>query len=187
MVIMLVTVLVFTLFGVGVVMVAVAGSMMNQQFGLPSFVGSLVLILLILVTMFLKVDKVVGVIGSITPFLILAIIVISVYSLFTMDATFAEMNPIALDQPKSFPNWFVATLNYASFNIAVGAGMSIVMGGAEKNQRIATLGGFVGGLGIGVLILLAHLAIFSRVDVVAAYDLPLLKIFDEISPVLSIL
>src|SRR5699024_3098142 len=108
------------------------------------------------------------------------------YSIFTMDQTFAEMNPIALEQPKSFPNWFIATINYASFNIAVGAGMSIVMGGAEKNKRVATIGGFIGGLGIGVLILLAHLAIFSKVDVVASYDLPLLKIIDDISPVLSI-
>src|SRR5699024_6983368 len=63
--------------------------------------------------------------------------------------------------------------------------MSIVMGGAEKNPRVASIGGFIGGLGIGVLILLAHLAIFSKVDIVASYELPLLKIFDDISPVLS--
>lgn len=178
-------VIVFTLFGVGVVMVAGSGSMMNQQFGLPPFVGSLILIMLITATMFLKIDKVVGIIGSITPFLILAIVVIAVYSLFTMDKTFAELNPIALEQTKTLPNWFVSAINYASFNIAVGAGMSIVMGGAEKDQRIASLGGFVGGLGIGILILLAHLSIFSRVNVVGSYELPLLKIFDEISPVLS--
>src|SRR5699024_1647851 len=179
-------VLVFTLFGVGVVMVAGAGSTLNQQFDLPPFVGSLILIILVIATMMLKVDKVIGVIGSITPFLLLAIVVIAIYSIFTMDQTFAEMNPIALEQPKSFPNWFIATISYASFKIAVGAGMSIVMGGAEKNKRVATIGGFIGGLGIGVLILLAHLAIFSKVDVVASYDLPLLKIIDDISPVLSI-
>src|SRR5699024_5792387 len=68
-----------------------------------------------------------------------------------------------------------------------GAGMSIVMGGSEKNTKVATIGGLLGGLGIGVLILLSHLAIFSRVDVVGNYDLPLLKIFDEISPILSTL
>ena len=178
-------VLVFTLFGVGVVMVAGAGSTLNQQFSLPPFIGSLILVVLIIGTMMLQVDKVIGVIGSITPFLLLSIIVVAIYSLITMDQSFAEMNPIALDHPNSFPNWFIATMNYASFNIAVGAGMSIVMGGAEKNPRVASIGGFIGGLGIGVLILLAHLAIFSKVDIVASYELPLLKIFDDISPVLS--
>src|SRR5699024_7923300 len=180
-------ILIFTLFGVGVVMVAGAGSSLNQQFGLPVFVGSLILVILMMATMLLKVDKVIAVIGSITPFLLLALVLVSVYSLFTMDMSFSELNPIALEQEQNFPNWFVAGVNYASFNIAVGAGMSIVMGGAEKNERVAALGGLVGRLGIGVLIVLAHLAIFSKVDVVAAYDLPILKIVNDISPVLGII
>lgn len=179
-------ILVFTLFGVGVVMVAGAGSSLNQQFGIPVFIGSLILIILVMATMLLKVDKVIAVIGSITPFLLMAIVLISIYSLFTMDMSFNELNPIALEQEQNFPNWFVAAINYASFNIAVGAGMSIVMGGAEKDERIAALGGLVGGIGIGVLIILAHLAIFSKVDVVASYDLPLLKIVDDISPALGV-
>lgn len=180
-------VIVITLFGVGVVMVAGAGSTMKQQFDMPVFLGSLIMIILMIATMLLKVDKVVAVIGSITPFLILAVVVVSIYSLTTMDTTFEEMEPFALKQPTAFPNWFIAAVNYASFNIAVGAGMSIVMGGSEKNTKVATIGGLLGGLGIGVLILLSHLAIFSRVDVVGNYDLPLLKIFDEISPILSTL
>lgn len=180
-------VIIITLFGVGVVMVAGAGSTMNQQFGMPMFLGSLIMILLILATMLLKVDKVVAVIGSITPFLILAVVIGSIYSLTSMDTTFNEMEPIALEQSTKFSNWFVAAINYASFNIAVGAGMSIVMGGSEKNVRVASIGGFLGGIGIGVLMLLSHLAIFSRIDVVGAYDLPLLKIFDDISPILSVL
>lgn len=180
-------ILVFTLFGVGVVMVAGAGSSLNQQFGLPVFVGSLLLIILLMMAMTLKVDKVIAVIGSITPFLLVAIVGIAIYSIFTMDMSFSELNPIALEQEKSFPNWFVSGVNYASFNIAVGAGMAIVMGGAEENERVAALGGLLGGIGIGVLIMLAHLAIFSKVDIIAAYDLPLLSLVNEISPILGFL
>src|SRR5699024_4941229 len=76
-------------------------------------------------------------------------------------------------------------INYASFNIAVGAGMAIVMGASERNENVAALGGFLGGLGIGVLIILAHLAIFSQVDVVAQYDLPLLSLVNNVSLVLG--
>lgn len=179
-------VIIFTLFGVGVVMIAGAGSTLNQQFGLAPFVGSLIMMLLIMLTMMLKVEKVVGIIGSITPFLILAVIVVAIYSLFTMDMSFNELNPIAKQQESTLPHWFISGVNYVSFNIAVGAGMAIVMGASEKDEKIATLGGLVGGLGIGLLIILSHLAIFSKVDVVAAYDLPLLKIVEEISPVLGI-
>src|SRR5699024_7197636 len=59
-------ILVFTLFGVGVVMIAGAGSSLNQQFGLPVFIGSLLLVILIMLAMALKLDKVIAVIGSIT-------------------------------------------------------------------------------------------------------------------------
>src|SRR5690625_7576187 len=93
-----------------------------------------------------------------------------------MDMSFSELEPIALEQEKSFPHWLISGINYASFNIAVGAGMAIVMGASERNENVAALGGFLGGLGIGVLIILAHLAIFSQVDVVAHYDLPLLSL-----------
>src|SRR5690625_2163423 len=91
-------VIVFTLFGVGVVMIAGAGSTLNQQFGFSPFIGSLIMMLLVMLTMMLKVDKVVAVIGSITPFLILALIIISVYSIFTLDMPFSELNPIAQQQ-----------------------------------------------------------------------------------------
>src|SRR5699024_6026071 len=77
-------IIIFTLFGVGVVMIAGAGSILNQQFGLAPFIGSLLLTALVVLTVMLNVQKVIGVIGSITPFLVLAIILIGVYSLFTI-------------------------------------------------------------------------------------------------------
>src|SRR5699024_12186375 len=55
-------ILIFTLFGVGVVMVAGAGSSLNQQFGLPVFVGCLLLVILIMLVMTFKLDKVIDVI-----------------------------------------------------------------------------------------------------------------------------
>ncbi|WP_019377397.1 hypothetical protein [Virgibacillus halodenitrificans] len=178
-------IIIFTLFGVGVVMVAGAGSIFDQQFGLPAFMGTLLMTILVLLTAMLNVDRVVNVIGSITPFLIISVIIVSVYSLLTMDSTFAELNPIAKEQTSTLPNWFIAGVNYVSFNIAVGASMSLVMGGAEKDERAAKLGGLVGGLGLGLLIVLSHLAIFSKVDVVAEYDMPMLQIVNELSPFLG--
>ncbi|MHC8515344.1 YkvI family membrane protein [Sporosarcina sp. ITBMC105] len=180
-------IIILTLFGVGVVMVAGAGSNLEQQFGLPSFVGSLLMVILVFATILLNVDKVVGVIGSITPFLILAVIVVSVYCLTTMDQSFTALNPIANEVDTTLPNWFISGINYVSFNIAVGASMALVMGGAEKDERTAALGGLVGGLGLGIMILLSHLAIFSKVDVVGDADLPMLAIINDISPILATL
>lgn len=134
-------VIIFTLFGVGVVMLAGAGANVNQQFGIPAFIGSLLMIALVFLTVLLNVDKVVSVIGSVTPFLILAVVGVSIYSLATMDTTFAVLDPVAKAVPTTLPNWFISAINYVSFNIAVGASMSIVMGGAESDEKTAAWGG----------------------------------------------
>src|SRR5690625_2552953 len=44
-------IIVFTLFGVGVVMIAGAGSTLNQQFGLPVFVGSIIMTVIVALAM----------------------------------------------------------------------------------------------------------------------------------------
>src|SRR5699024_8464864 len=143
-------------------------------------------IILIILSLLLKIDKVIGVIGSITPFLLLAIVVVSIYSIGTMESSFQEMDVVTAELPDYFSNWFIGAVNYASFNIEVGAAMSFVLGVSATYVRFASICGFVGGLRIGVMMLLAHLAIFSKVDVVASSAFPILKISGEISPILSI-
>jgi uncharacterized membrane protein YkvI len=180
-------VLVFTLFGVGVVMIAGAGANLNQQFGLPHVVGSILMAVLVLLVGMLKVDKVINIISSITPFLIIVVIIISIYSFVTMDGSFAELDSTAKSHGPFFPNWFIAGLNYATFNTSVGAAMSIVMGSAEKDRKTAAIGGLVGGLGLGLLILLSYFAIFAKIEEVGDLELPMLGIVNDISPILGII
>lgn len=179
-------IIILTLFGVGVVMIAGAGSIFTQQFNLPSALGSTIMVILVVLTIMLNVQKVIAIIGSITPFLVIAVIGLAAYSLFTIDSTFAVLDPIANEQVSALPNWFLSAINYVSFNIAVGASMAIVMGGTEKDEKVAARGGFIGGLGLGILIILSHLAIFSKVDVVGSAEMPLLQIADNLSPVLGV-
>jgi uncharacterized membrane protein YkvI len=180
-------ILIFTLFGVGVVMIAGAGSNLNQQFGLPYFVGSTLMTILVILTGLLNVNRVVSIIGSITPFLIFFVVFISIYSLVTMDGTFVELNQAAQTTPTTLPNWFISSINYVSFNVAVGASMSIVMGGTEKSPKTAATGGLVGGLVLGILIILIHLSIFSKIKEVGALDMPMLGIVSQLSPILGIM
>lgn len=179
-------IIILTLFGVGVVMIAGAGSIFSQQFGWSPVLGSTIMTTLILMTIMLNVEKVIAIIGSITPFLILMVIGLTIYSLLTMDQPFSALDPIARKQLSAVPNWFLSAINYASFNIAVGASMSIVMGSTEKDEKVAARGGLIGGLGLGILIILSHLAIFSKIDVVGNSEMPMLQIANDISPALGI-
>ena len=178
-------IIIFTLFGVGVVMIAGAGSIFSQQFDLPAALGSTIMTVLVILTIMLNVEKVIAIIGGITPFLILTVILLTIYSLTTMDSSFAALEPIATEKLSAVSNWFLSGLNYASFNIAVGASMAIVMGSTEKDEKIAARGGLFGGIGLGVLIILSHLAIFSKIDSVGDAEMPMLQIANDISPALG--
>ncbi|UTR11125.1 hypothetical protein MM300_01995 [Evansella sp. LMS18] len=178
-------VLIFTLFGVGVVMIAGAGSNLNQQFGLPVVAGTILMTLLVLLAGTLKVDRVVNIIGGITPFLIIFVLIISVYSFISADGSLNALDPAAREISTTLPNWFISAINYVSFNIAVGASMALVMGGAEINRKTAAVGGLLGGLGLGILILLSNLAMFSKVEQVGGADMPMLLIVNNLSPVLG--
>lgn len=179
--------LILTLFGILVVMIAGAGSIFSQQFDLAPAFGRSIMIILVIFTIMLNVKKVITIISSITPFLVLMVVGITVYSLLTMDSSFAELEPVAREQLSSTPNWLLSAINYVSLAIALGASMSLVMGGSEKDEKVAARGGLIGGLGFGVLILLSYLAIFAKVDVVGSADLPMLALADNISPVLGII
>lgn len=62
-----------TLFSMGFVMIAGGGASLNQQFGLPVWVGSAIITVLVILVGMLDVDRVTTIIGSITPFIIVLI------------------------------------------------------------------------------------------------------------------
>lgn len=180
-------ILVFILFGIGVVMISGSGSIFAQQFGLPSYVGIILMTVLVLISILSNVDRVVKIIASITPFLILGVVFLFVYSVATKDYSFMELDAIAREQPSATGHWFTSVINYVSLAITMGASMTLVMGGDESKERIASFGGMLGGVSVGILIVIHHLAILSKVDVVGDYDMPSLGLANLISPIFGII
>ena len=181
------SILVFILFGIGVVMISGSGSIFNQQFGMPNYVGITIMTVLVLITILSNVDRVVKVIAMITPFLIFGVVVLFIYSMVTMDYSFMELESFAGEQPSATNHWLTSVINYVSLAIAMGASMTLVMGGDEPNEKIASFGGLAGGLGVGILIVMHHLAIFAKVDVVGDLDMPSLGLANQISPIFGVL
>ena len=179
-------VLIIALFGFGVVMLAGGGSNFEQQFGIPAVYGTALMVILVLVFGMLRVDNVVKVIGNITPLLIICIVIVAIYCLFTMSGSFSELDALAKSHTSAVPHWFIAGVNYVSLNVGLGASMSIVMGGNEKNSKVAAWGGLAGGIVLGLMIMISHLAIFSKIETVGHLPLPMLGLVNDISPILGV-
>lgn len=177
----------FFLFGVAVVMFAGSGSTFNQMFGISPMIGSIIMVVLTIATLLLNVKSVLNIIAMVTPYLLGIIFIILIYSLFTMDISFTEANEIAKTQASAASNWFMGALLYVSYNLAAGAAILIVMGGTVENRKVAGLGGILGGVTLGALIILIHLAMLAKMDVVAGVDMPTLELANQIHPAVGVL
>lgn len=177
----------FFLFGVAVVMLAGSGSIFEEQFGIPSMAGNIIMAVLTILTVCLNIQKVISIISLVTPFLLLMVVIISVYALSTMGLDFPEVQKLAESQTPAASNWFMGGLLYVSYNIAAGAAMLAVMGGTTKDEKQAGMGGILGGVGLGVLILLINVAMLVKMDVVEGSPMPILALANEISPAFGLL
>lgn len=178
-------ILILTLLCFGIVMLAGGGSNLEQQFGWPTWAGTTLMAIITFLAGMLRIDAVVKIIGNVTPLLIIFILIIAIFCIFTLDGSLGHLNHLAQGHKPAINNWVVSGINYVSLNVGLGASMTFVMGGNEKNSKIAAIGGLLGGFVLGLMIIVSHLAIFSKIDVVGHLSLPMLGLVNEISPILG--
>lgn len=178
---------ILTLFAVGFVMLAGAGSNMQQQFGWPAWVGSLLMLVLVLITGMLDVDKVSQIIGLLTPTLIIAVLFAGTYTLLHMpesvDAAISASE--AIESP--IPHWLISALNYNGLALILAVSMSLVIGGDNISPREAGLGGIVGGAVYAVLMAIAGFSLLLNAENVGDSDIPMLTLVDNIHPTLGVI
>lgn len=160
----------FFLYGVGVVMLAAAGSTLAQQFGWPPLAGAALMTVLVIGTLCLNVKGIINLISAVMPFLLIMVLAITVYSIYSSTGSAEELAQTAERVSvieflgSEVPNWALSGLLYASFNIAVGFPMLAVIGGLTKSPKAAALGGIGGGLGLGFLIILLNVGLYANLN-----------------------
>lgn len=177
--------IVITLFAIGFVMFAGGGANMAQQFGWPVWIGATMTLAAVLVSGMFDVDKVSRLIGFIAPFIIVFLMGATLWTLATADYDIGALDRTARTVQTSLPNWWLAALNYVGLCAISGVSMTIVMGGSLFDSRAAGLGGLIGGGLFLLLLVLAVLALFVRVDVVGDDALPMLTLVNSIHPSLG--
>ena len=175
----------FTMFTVGVVMIAGAGSTLDQQFGWPAWIGSLIMVGIVMFTGLMDVDKVSSIISFITPFIIIAVIGAFIYSLVNFPSDLGSLSELAQQQESPVKPWILSALNYNGLALVLGVSMCLVIGGSTANPREVGLGGLMGGLLYTVMLLMSAVTLLLNMDKVEGSDVPMLSMFDTIHPILA--
>lgn len=177
---------ILTLFCIGFVMLAGAGSNLEQQFGLPTWIGSLIMVVLVATTGLLNVEKVSNIISGVTPLLILAVVTVFLYTLFNMPGDFGRLSELASAEASPVSPWWLSALNYVGLALILGVSMSLVIGGAHSSLRATMRGGLLGGTVYTILLAMLAFTMLANIEVVAGDDVPTLSLFESIHPVLAL-
>lgn len=176
-----------TLFAIGFVMLAGAGSTLEQQFGLPSWIGAAIMTVLVMLAGMLNVDRVSSLISLLTPTIIVAVVVAFVYTMITMSSDIAGLSEIAQQTESPVQPWLLSAVNYNGLALILGVSMCLVIGGNTANPREAGLGGLIGGLLYTVLLVMAAIVMFFNIEAVGSSSVPMLALFESMHPVLAVI
>lgn len=171
-----------TLFALGFVMLAGAGSTISQQFGCPAWIGSTVMVALIIVTGLLDVNKVSKIIGGLTPFVILVVVIAFTYTMFHLPVDWSHLDQVAQHASSPIQPWWLSAINYAGLNLILAVSMVLVIGGSYISPKDTGRGGLLGGAVFTILMMLASVTLFLNIDDIQDSSVPMLKIFQEMAP-----
>ena len=179
--------LIITCFIFGFVMTAGAGANLNQQFGMPFWVGAFLCTVLTIVVSFLDFKKIIGVIGVFTPMILVMIAVIFMTNVLGRHWDFAEMNRISQTIQSPFPSVWMSVVNYFAVCVMSAIAMAFVMGGSIFKINEAEKSGAWGGFMVGVIFFITTLILFANSGKVVKSDVPMLAIAKEVNPIFATL
>lgn len=179
--------LILNCFLMGFVMIAGAGSNLQQQFGFAPWVGALVCTLMIIFIGMLDFDKVTKVIGAFTPLVIIFAIIGGIYTIVTVNPDWKILDMIGKSLPSALPNIGVSTVNYFGLCMISGISMAFVLGGSEIDSAGAGISGMLGGLLVAILSGVVGITLFLSLESVSDADIPMQIVLGKVHPYMGLL
>ena len=161
-------------------MIAGSGSTFQESFGIPTWLGALIMTIVIYLTLLLDFNKIVSALGIVTPFLIIMVILIAVYYLFAGSVPLNEVNS-TVDKTSVF--WgIVRGLMYGGLAFAVGFSTVVAIGGDASKRKISGGGATFGGVIYTILLALINFALQSEYPKIKDVEIPTLTLANAIHP-----
>lgn len=172
--------LIFFLFGISVTMLAGAGSTFEESFGVPTWLGALIMVIVIYITLLMDFNKIVRALGVVTPFLIILVVIIAAYYLFNGIISFGEVNDAVPDA--SLVKGILYGINYGGLAFAVGFSTIVAIGGDASRRRVSGAGALFGGIVYTILLALINFALQSEFTKIEDASIPMLTLANDIHP-----
>ncbi|MGB3258054.1 MAG: hypothetical protein WBG89_09010 [Ornithinimicrobium sp.] len=165
------------------VMVAGAGAVVNQQYGLPTVVGGVSLAAVSAVTVFFGLNNLLQVIAKVGPAIVVIAIALGLWAILSNPAGIpngqAALPDLEVTQASS--NWVLAALSYVGVVMLWLAAFLTAMGESASSRREAWLGGVCGTAAFTVAVIIVALGLLANIEEVADLEIPMLYLAKDVA------
>lgn len=154
------------------IILAGSGALINQFFGVPKIIGTLIMLGIAIIFLLRGTDGLIEINSFIVPTLVITISTITVlYFLLCKDM-------VSLDHISSFTpqksGLAFSTILYAGYNILCSSGVLVPLSTEMKKSKTMILGIIVGAIGLTVLCSMINLLLTINQPYIYKYEIPLL-------------
>lgn len=179
-------VITFFLFGALTAMLAGAGAIFAEQFHWPALLGSIVMVVVTLITVMLGLNGVITSISLVVPVLLASVVGLGIW---TAVATGFFANPVISNLPTraAVPYWPLSAVVYVSYNLVMAVAILAPMGSKYKEPALIKRGALLGGLGLGIGALAIFLSLAPNLPHAARYEVPMIFVAGQFAPLFKTL
>lgn len=172
-----------------IVMIAGAGATLNQQYGLPVYVGGIIMAILASGTVVFGLGKIVDVIGKIGPVIVVMSILLGLSAIVKNPSGLSKADEVipTLNLMKASTNWLFAAGSYVGFCMLWLASFMASMGATANSKKEAALGAIFGAAAFSIAIIIVALGLMANIEQVSGSMIPSLILAGNIHPAVAIL
>ena len=168
------------LFVVFAAMLSATGALGAQLFGLPNFVGALVLAVLCFIAFSFDLRGLVRINTVLAPVMIVGSIALGLYAYFA-----DTVNVFAAVGGGMRQNWAVSAALYASYNMVAAVSVLTAMSSSVRTRKMALSGTLLGAGAVTLIALSLALGLSRGLDVVQPYPIPFLRLVADYDVVMQ--
>ncbi|MFP3125710.1 hypothetical protein OH784_23800 [Ectobacillus funiculus] len=171
-----------------VVILAGGGATINQHYGIPPYIGTVILALLALGTSLLGMEKLIQILGALGPFKVLLVLILGAFGIGAILGSPNLLSEgIRLIPTAGFEtassNWAWSGVLYALLCIINIVPFLVSLGATTKSMKEARTGGVVGTVTYTIVIIMLVIAELAYYQSFIGKQVPALAIASHISPV----
>lgn len=176
-------VITFFLFGALTTMIAGAGAVFQEQFGLNPLVGNILMAVTTLLTVLAGISGVITAISFVVPLLLVVVFGTTLYIVFTQGINL--FTPVFPAGTPAVPGWPLSALVYVSYNLVMAVAVLGPLGNEAKDKEALLKGALWGGIGLALGAAAILVALIATLPQSAGYAIPMIYVAGQVSPLLQ--